>query len=56
MRGGLGPGDDPVDPDVGRQVAVGQLEQFEREVELGLCDLLAEMEVGPVGHPALLRA
>jgi hypothetical protein len=45
-----GTGDDAVDVQIGGEVPVGLLEQGEREVELGLGDALAEVEVDAIGH------
>ncbi len=45
-----GTGDDAVDVQVGGEVPVRLLEQREREVELGLGDALAEVEVDAIGH------
>jgi hypothetical protein len=42
--------DDAVDVQVRGEVPVGLLEQREREVELGLGDALAEVEVDAIGH------
>ena len=50
MRRGDGARDDAVDVQVGGEVPVGLLEQREREVELGLGDTLAKVEVDAVGH------
>jgi hypothetical protein len=50
MRRGDGARDDAVDVQVGGEVPVSLLEQREREVELGLGDALAEVEVDAIGH------
>jgi hypothetical protein len=50
VRGRDGTGDDAVDVQVGGEVPVRLLEQREREVELGLGDALAEVEVDAIGH------
>jgi small GTP-binding protein len=50
VRRGDGARDDAVDVQVGGQVPVGLLQQREREVELGLGDALADVEVDAIGH------
>jgi hypothetical protein len=50
VRRGDSARDDAVDVQVGGEVPIGLLEQGEREVELGLGDALAEVEVDAIGH------
>ena len=50
VLGGECAGDDAEYAKVGGKVVVGLLEQLEGEVELGLGDPLAKIEVDPIGH------
>ena len=52
VLGGDTAADDAVDTDVGGEVTVRALEQFEAEVQLGLGDSLAEVVVDSIGHAA----
>jgi hypothetical protein len=50
VLGWYGTGDDSEHTEVGGKIVVGLLEQLEGEVEFGLGDPLAKIEVDPIGH------
>ena len=55
MRCWDGPGDDAVDADIGRKMAIGLFEPFEGEIEFGFGHSLAKVEIETVTHETRLR-